>query len=259
MSITAGLNVTGFIGDDKNFPPTKPYMRGYVELFAEQLKQQYGSAITSINSACGGKTIGWLDTYAGALVNRNTPDLVIIDMGMNDIWGATSQTQFKSKMQNIITTIRKDVPNAEFILISNMIPDVKGVGAPANGAVLMFGFLEALQSLEGPGIAVLDMTSLSETIYQRKGAKHCIANSLHPNDYLARWYAQGLMAIFGDGVSVPKQPRTFYVNKNGDNSDGLSIEKGWTSLDKINDMTFIPGDTILFEGGSTFSGAIELQ
>ena len=259
MSITAGLNVTGFIGDDKNFPPTKPYMRGYVELFAEQLKQQYGSAITSINSACGGKTIGWLDTYAGALVNRNTPDLVIIDMGMNDIWGATSQTQFKSKMQNIITTIRKDVPNAEFILISNMIPDVKGVGAPANGAVLMFGFLEALQSLEGPGIAVLDMTSLSETIYQRKGAKHCIANSLHPNDYLARWYAQGLMAIFGDGVSVPKQPRTFYVNKNGDNSDGLSIEKGWTSLDKINDMTFIPGDTILFEGGSTLSGAIELQ
>ena len=259
MSITAGLNVTGFIGDDKNFPPTKPYMRGYIELFAEQLKQQYGSAITSINSACGGKTIGWLDTYAGALVNRNTPDLVIIDMGMNDIWGATSQTQFKSKMQNIITTIRKDVPNAEFILISNMIPDVKGVGAPANGAVLMFGFLEALQSLEGPGIAVLDMTSLSETIYQRKGAKHCIANSLHPNDYLARWYAQGLMAIFGDGVSVPKQPRTFYVNKNGDNSDGLSIEKGWTSLDKINDMTFIPGDTILFEGGSTFSGAIELQ
>ena len=259
MSITAGLNVTGFIGDDKNFPPTKPYMRGYIELFAEQLKQQFGSPITSINSACGGKTIGWLDTYAGALVNRNTPDLVIIDMGMNDIWGATSQVQFKSKMQNIITTIRKDVPNVEFILISNMIPDVKGIGAPANGATLMFGFLEMMKSLEGPGIAVLDMTSLSETIYQRKGAKHCIANSLHPNDYLARWYAQGLIALFGDGSAAPKQPRTFYVNASGDNSDGRSKEKAWTSLDKINEMTFIPGDTILFEGGSTFTGSIELQ
>lgn len=259
MSITAGLNVSGFIGDDKNFPPTKPYMRGYVELFTEQLKEQYGSNVTSINSACGGKTAGWLATYASALVNRNTPDLVIIDMGMNDIWGVTSQAQFKASIESTINNIRKDVPNAEFILIGNMIPDVKGVGAPANGATLMFGFLEMLKSLEGPGIAVLDMTTLSETIFQRKGAKHCIANSLHPNDYLARWYAQGLMALFGDGKSAPKIPRTFYVNSNGDNTDGLSKEKAWTSLDKINDMTFIPGDSILFEGGAVFLGAIELQ
>ncbi|MFN5113252.1 MAG: SGNH/GDSL hydrolase family protein, partial [Ignavibacteria bacterium] len=249
MSITAGLNVSGFIGDDKNFPPTKPYMRGYLELFTEQLREQYGSNVTSINSACGGKTAGWLATYAGALVNRNTPDLVIIDMGMNDIWGITSQAQFKASIESTINTIRKDVPNAEFILIGNMVPDVKGVGAPANGAALMFGFLEMLKSLEGPGIAVLDMTTLSETIFQRKGAKHCIANSLHPNDYLARWYAQGLMALFGDGRSVPKTPRTFYVNSNGDNTDGSSKEKAWTSLDKINDMTFNPGDSILFEGG----------
>ena len=259
MSITAGLNVSGFIGDDKNFPPAKPYMRGYVELFAEQMQQQYGSIITSINSACGGKTASWLATYAKALVNRNMPDLIIIDMGMNDIWGVTSPAQFKASIESTISTIRKDVPNAEFILIGNMIPDVKGIGAPANGAALMFGFLDMLKSLEGPGIAVLDMTTLSETIYQRKGAKHCIANSLHPNDYLARWYAQGLMALFGDGISVPKQPRTFYVNTKGDNSDGLSIEKAWTSLDKINNMTFTPGDTILFEGGTQFQGTIELQ
>ena len=259
MSITAGLNVSGFIGDDKNFPPTKPYMRGYVELFAEQLREQYGSNVTSINSACGGKTAGWLATYAQALVNRNTPDLVIIDMGMNDIWGVTSQAQFKASIESTINTIRKDVPNAEFILIGNMVPDVKGVGAPANGATLMFGFLEMLKSLEGPGIAVLDMTTLSETIFQRKGAKHCIANSLHPNDYLARWYAQGLTALFGEGSSMPKQSRTFFVNKSGNNSDGLSKETAWTSIDKINDMTFFPGDSILFEGGSNFVGGLELQ
>ena len=116
-----------------------------------------------------------------------------------------------------------------------------------------------LKSLEGPGIAVLDMTTLSETIFQRKGAKHCIANSLHPNDYLARWYAQGLTALFGEGSSMPKQSRTFFVNKSGNNSDGLSKETAWTSIDKINDMTFFPGDSILFEGGSNFVGGLELQ
>lgn len=259
MSITAGLNVSGFIGDDKNFPATKPFMRGYIELFADQLQKQFGSNITCINSAGSGKTVGWLSKYAEALVNKNLPDLVIIDMGMNDIWGMTSNSQFKTSIQNIINTIRKDIPQAEFILIGNMVPDIKGTGAPSNGASLMFGFLEMLKSLEGPGIAVFDMTSLSETIFQRKGAKHCIANALHPNDYLARWYAQGLTALFGNGTIIEKQPRTFYVNTIGDNSDGLSKEKGWTSLDKINDMTFIPGDTILFEGGATFTGGIELQ
>lgn len=259
MSITAGLNVSGFIGDDKNFPATKPYMRGYIELFADQLQKQFGSSITCINSAGSGKTVGWLSKYAEALVNKNMPDVVIIDMGMNDIWGTTSNAQFKTSIENIINTIRKDIPQAEFILIGNMVPDIKGTGAPSNGASLMFGFLEMLKSLEGPGIAVFDMTSLSETIFQRKGAKHCIANALHPNDYLARWYAQGLTALFGNGTVIEKQPRTFYVNTIGDNSDGLSKEKGWTSLDKINDMTFIPGDTILFEGGATFTGGIELQ
>jgi len=259
MSITAGLNVSGFIGDNKNFPATKPYMKGYIELFSEQLQKQFDITINTINSAGSGKTVGWLSKYAEALVNKNMPDLVIIDMGMNDIWGTTSQAQFKTSIENIINTIKKDVPQAEFILIGNMIPDIKGTGAPTNGATLMFGFLEMLKSLEKTGIAVFDMTSLSENIFQRKGAKHCLANALHPNDYLARWYAQGLVALFGNGTTIQKQPRTFYVNTMGDNSDGLSKENGWTSLDKINGMTFVPGDTILFEGGATFSGAIELQ
>lgn len=140
MSITAGLNVSGFIGDDKNFPATKPYMRGYIELFADQLQKQFGSSITCINSAGSGKTVGWLSKYAEALVNKNMPDVVIIDMGMNDIWGTTSNAQFKTSIENIINSIRKDIPQAEFILIGNMVPDIKGTGAPSNGASLMFGF-----------------------------------------------------------------------------------------------------------------------
>ena len=194
MSITAGLNVSGFIGD-KNVTATKPYMHSYVDLMADELHRLYGGPVTMINSSCGGKTAAWVDQYCTAMINPNNPDLVLIDMGMNDIWGTTNP-QFKASIQSAISKIKAGCPNAEFILIDNMLPDVTGMGAPSNGNTLMYGLSAQLQSLEAPGIVNLDMTQMSDTIYKRKSAKSCLTNSLHPNDYLARWYAQGLVGLF---------------------------------------------------------------
>jgi len=42
MSITAGLNVSGFAGDNKNFVPTKPYMHSYVDLLKKVYKLSLG-------------------------------------------------------------------------------------------------------------------------------------------------------------------------------------------------------------------------
>jgi hypothetical protein len=56
------------------------------------------------------------------------------------------------------------------------------------------GYRDVLAGMEGPGIVMTDMTVLSDAIYHLKKAKDCIVNPLHPNDYLARWYAQGMLA-----------------------------------------------------------------
>ena len=259
MSITAGLNVSGFAGDDKNFKPTKPYMHSYVDLLGEGLLAKFGGNITMINGSCGGKTVSWIDQYCVSMVNPNNPDLVILDMGMNDIWGTTNAS-FKSSMISCISKIKKDCPNAEFILIGNMLPDVNSIGSPSNGDVLMYGFLSQLKSLEANGIAVMDMTSMSDTIYRRKGAKHCTSNSLHPNDYLARWYAQGLLETLNDGNStIINTGKKYYVNTTGDNTDGLTLATAWTSITKVNAHSFQPGDSILFEGGKSFTGNIDLD
>ena len=257
MSITAGLNVSGFAGDDKNFKPTKPYMHSYVDLLGEGLLAKFGGNITMINGSCGGKTVAWIDQYCKSMVNPNNPDLVILDMGMNDIWGTTNAA-FKTSMQSCIDKIKKDCPNAEFILVGNMLPDVNSQGSPANGDVLMYGFLSQLKSLESAGVVVMDMTTMSDSIYRRKGAKHCTSNSLHPNDYLARWYAQGLLEVFNEGTSN-QTGTTYYVNTTGNNTDGLTLATAWTSLAKVNAQVFQPGDRVLFEGGKTFTGNIELD
>ena len=206
MSITAGLNVSGFAGDPNNFAPNTPYMKSYIEMFAEQIRREYGVGVTLFNSSCGGKTAKWGDDYCIPLVNPNQPDLVLIDFGMNDIWGNTSNAQFRSYLQSMMSKMRQGNPNVEFILIANMLPDVAGMGAPANGNLLMKGFESELLGLESQGVVCFNMTQLSDSIYQRKGAKHCTANSLHPNDYLARWYAQGLFEL------IRPQPNTSVTN-----------------------------------------------
>ena len=257
MSITAGLNVSGFAGDNKNFVPTKPYMHSYVDLLKEGLQTKFGGNVTMINGSCGGKDVAWINQYCKAMVVPNTPDLVILDMGMNDIWG-TSNDSFKARMSSCINKIKSANPNTEFILIGNMLPDVSSQGSPSNGDVLMYGFLQQLKSLETNGIAVLDMTTLSDSVYKRKGPVHCTSNSLHPNDYLARWYAHALINMFGQNQTT-NSSKIYYVNTTGSNGDGLSLATAWTDLNKLNATTLLPGDQVWFEGGKTFVGNIEID
>ncbi len=202
MSITAGLNVSGFIGDERNFPPTAPYMRSYIELFADYLRTAQRCSVDVFNSSCGGKTVAWAEKYCIPLAAANAPDLIILDMGMNDIWGTTTPSAFRQSIESCMRQLSAVLPDAEFLLIANMVPDVTAPGAPPDGATIMTQFRDELLSMQRTGVAVLDMTSMSQKIYRRKGAAHCTSNSLHPNDYLARWYAQGLIHAVTAGTST---------------------------------------------------------
>src|SRR5579883_1080756 len=44
---------------------------------------------------------------------------------------------------------------------------------------------------------------------------------------------------------------TFYVSKNGNNSNGLSWQTAWNELDHINWTVVQPGDTIMLDGGAS--------
>jgi hypothetical protein len=49
----------------------------------------------------------------------------------------------------------------------------------------------------------------------------------------------------------------YYVSPSGsDSNPGTSPEQAWQSIDKVNTVTFSAGDSIFFEGGQTFSGAL---
>jgi hypothetical protein len=50
-------------------------------------------------------------------------------------------------------------------------------------------------------------------------------------------------------------PSTFYVSPTGsDSNSGLSQSSPWKTIARVNSDTYQPGDSILFQGGATFSG-----
>jgi lysophospholipase L1-like esterase len=192
MSITRGMDVS-------SYDTVPPYMPTYVDLFARQLQRNYHyNRIKLYNAGLPGSVIDWAAQYADKYVNPFEPDLVILDFGMNDFWRFTPE-QFKGYMETVIKKIKKGNPKVEFLLLSNLKFDPDYVldsdkyksWYQAN----LEGYSRVLKEMESKGIINLDMCSISDAIYHKKKAKDCLVNPLHPNDYMARWYAQGMAAL----------------------------------------------------------------
>jgi hypothetical protein len=61
-------------------------------------------------------------------------------------------------------------------------------------------------------------------------------------------------------VALSAQHKTYFVSSAGDDTNsGLSVKDAWKSIQKVNSMTFQPGDKILFEAGTTFRGQLILN
>jgi lysophospholipase L1-like esterase len=193
MSITKGMNTS-------SYDTIPPYMPTYVDLFANRLKKAYHyTNIELFNAGLPGAAVDWGARYAGQYINSVKPDLVIIDFGMNDFWRLTPE-QFKGYIETIMSKVKAKNPKVEFLLLSNMKFDPDYIlDSDKNKSFYvsnMEGYSKVLQQMETKGVINLNMTAISDFLYQKKKAKDCISNPLHPNDYMARWYAQGLAALF---------------------------------------------------------------
>jgi lysophospholipase L1-like esterase len=192
MSITRGMDVS-------SYDTVAPYMPTYVDLFAQQLRKAYHyNNIKLYNAGLPGSVVDWGAQYADKYINPLKPNLVILDFGMNDFWRYTPE-QFKGYIQTIIRKIKAANPKVEFLLLSNMKfdpdyildSDKNKTWYQAN----LEGYSHVLANMETKGIINLDMFSISDAVHHRKKAKDCLVNPLHPNDYMARWYAQGLAQL----------------------------------------------------------------
>ena len=103
---------------------------------------------------------------------------------------------FIGNLKGIMEITRKANPNAEFILVSPTLP---------NPIAKRFNKLQA--DLEAPirelakreGTAFISMTELHRILLSKKEYHHMTGNNInHPCDFLARLYAQSVMATIGE-------------------------------------------------------------
>ncbi len=170
-----------------------PFMPPWPELVVRRLKTIYqDEQIQLYNSAQSGADSTWGKRYAGRMVASLHPDLVIIAFGQNDFW-KVSASDFANNITDIMKTVRNKNPDAEFLLVSTMRFD-PAYTSKAQYWNVVGEYAAKLKAMARPGVQFVDMTAISESVYAAKKPKDCLNDPLHPNDYLARWYAQSLVA-----------------------------------------------------------------
>ena len=182
-SISVGASSSACIGA----PPRRP---NYFNRLAANLHDRFGSVITPINLSVGGKTSAWGLTQARKVIAQN-PDLVLLAFGMNDREPAAP---YSTTIENTVKAIRVGCPGVDFILVASMTgnPDL------AHFEVSRFKqYRDALKALQGPGVAVADMTTMWIDLLRHKTFADLTGNGVnHPNDFGHAVYANVIEALF---------------------------------------------------------------
>ena len=183
-SITTGANSSN---------AQAPYAPIWTQLVTKTLAAEYiNPNINEVNTAVGGTNAEWGAKNAKTLVAAYRPDLVVIAFGMND--ARTSNAKYAYNIGRIICAARKVNKDAEFILVSPMQPnkEVKGFYGNQKQFECVLKQFECFDS----GIAVAPVWSMHTTILESKRYYDMTGNNVnHPNDFLARVYAQTVAAL----------------------------------------------------------------
>jgi len=182
-SITEGYNASGFAKTQA--PRNQP---SYAEGFVRLLDQAFPGEVTLTNLGVAGRTAGWGLKQLDRVIAEK-PDLVIIAFGMND---PVSSEQFQKTNLEILTHLKKEIPQTDLIFISGMNnnPDWRD-------PTKIPGFREALKAIVRPNVILADITTPWEKLLTRKNFSDLSGNNVnHPNDFGHRLYAEVLFSTF---------------------------------------------------------------
>ena len=184
-SISFGLNAS-------SSSQVAPFMPAYGELVVRHLEQVYGRAITFTNfSISGWSTVQGL-AHIGQIAQEK-PDLMILAFGMNDASGRMPPAKFAGNIQQLMEAVRKEQPQAEFILVASMLGNREwSYAAPE----LYPAYRDALAGLCGDGVALADLTTMWTALLQHKKFADLTGNNVnHPSDFGHRVYAQVILGM----------------------------------------------------------------
>ena len=174
-----------------------PYAEYWNEMIVSKLRKDYGCDINVTYSAEGGGAAPNLVSKTDEWVTAYNPDLVFIEFGVNDAmnWSQDSsgsasrlKSEFKGAIIDIIDEVRNNLPNCEFVLVAPFY---------SNPYCHYMSYFEACRdalneiSASYNGVTVADITSMHASLLEFKDYLDFSGDNMcHPNDFMARIYAQ---------------------------------------------------------------------
>ncbi|MBQ3020018.1 MAG: SGNH/GDSL hydrolase family protein [Clostridia bacterium] len=185
-SITVGANSSGFVD-------YAPHADIWSKMVFDSLVKKYGATNAEyVNTAVGGWTSqNGIDNLEKKVLAHNA-DAVFIGFGMND--GSLSPSTHAWQIKKMIDVIKERNPNVEICLVSTMLPnqEVKGFYREQYAFEAEYKKLIAeYQSRGDTKICLAPVTSMHQAILEKKRYYDMTGNNVnHPNDFMARVYAQ---------------------------------------------------------------------
>ena len=213
-SITYGANSSFMIGDE-------PYAPTWAIMFTQYVAKQYGytvryiqneftqapvpkqntvfgsnGTITYYNPSVGGWSVqdGYQNAkeYVGSVVSDYGCDLFTVAFGMNN--GDLASKKFVQYTEGIIDRVQNFAPETDIVLVSTMVPNPEATnGWYGNQEQFEAELLISADAYQRAGMncAVVCMTSMSKSVLENKRFRDYTGNNInHPNDFMARLYAQ---------------------------------------------------------------------
>lgn len=190
-SITGGAN-------SSSYRDIYPYAEYWNEQIIRKLKESYGCTnISDYYSSVGGSSASGMVSELGSGVIQYAPDLVFIAFGMNDCMNESQdsggslervRSEYKSAIEEMILQVRAQYPDCEFVLVSSFYANPY-----CHYQSYFDACRDALLELEEAydGVVCADVTSLQASMLEYKDYLDFSGDNMcHPNDFMARLYAQ---------------------------------------------------------------------
>ena len=188
-SISTGANSSSVYG-------RKPNAENWCRMSCSAMEDISGNGnVTYINTAVGGMESIWAVDNIEERVTAYDPDLVVYAFGMND--HTKPAEEFIRLTDLSVSGIREACPECDVLLVSTMLPHKRARGFWNNQDIYEDAMKEYVKDKEHVGLA--PVTGIHRYLLTRKEYYHATGNNVnHPNDFLARMYAQTVIkVIFG--------------------------------------------------------------
>ncbi len=185
-SISCGWDCSGKYGH-------KPGQPVWPALLLQKMQEKWQAPIRFHNTSASGMDTQWAIAHVKERVSFCRPDLVILGFGMND---RCDGEEYRDRTRRLVDAIRRDTPQAEFVLIATTLPNPLAATPPMYFSAHQEEYSDGLKALCGEGIVLADVQAVQKEMGKKKRYPDLTGNLLnHPNDFLARVQAQVIAAV----------------------------------------------------------------